>query len=406
MLTPLVFLPLATVLINDVRAEVTEGALTVEIATSDPVDTSSIRVATGGQRRLFVYLDDSAARRPSFGEGAAAIMAHPRARYTKLEIPTSDRCGEPIGVSRTADGVLVRASCRDGSTAKGSASAPARLAGSLNMERPLPDAPKSARTREPQAEAALRAALALPSDSSDDLAPAATPTANAQGKPVLEAARAKASAAAKDEPKEPSTIPAPGHASSESASAGFVGDEGADGATKGKANEKSSSATLATFVAVALLLGVGGFAFMFARKRVSRQRVIRIVETASIGPRRSLVVASVGGRTMVLGVSEAGVSLLDAPAELPVAIPAQKATDEAEDSASGLRNLDLAPREQAEESPSEPKHESSLLGRLFRRKPREAEGLGRDDFAQLFAESMEDEELRRKLALGQSGRIA
>lgn len=406
MLTPLVFLPLATVLINDVRAEVTEGALTVEIATSDPVDTSSIRVATGGQRRLFVYLDDSAARRPSFGEGAGAIMAHPRARYTKLEIPTSERCGEPIGVSRTTDGVLVRASCRDGSAAKGAASAPARVAGSLNMERPLPDAPKSARTREPQAEAALRAALALPSDGADDLAPAAGPMANAQGKPLPETGRAKASVAAKAEPREPPTLPAPRHDSFQAASAGFVGDEGTDGSAKATTGEKSSSATLATFVAAALLLGAGGFAFMFARKRVSRQRVIRIVETASIGPRRSLVVASVGGRTMVLGVSEAGVSLLDAPTGLPAAGPVPKAADVGEDSASGLRGLDLAPREPAEEAPAEAKHESSLLGRLFRRKPREAEGLGGDDFERLFAESMEDEELRRKLALGQSGRIA
>jgi flagellar biogenesis protein FliO len=135
--------------------------------------------------------------------------------------------------------------------------------------------------------------------------------------------------------------------------------------------------------------------------------VIRIVETASIGPRRSLVVASVGGRTMVLGVSEAGVSLLDAPASLPVAVGTPKPVESIAEAALGLRSLGSAAEEPAPELPAEEKqHESSLLSRLFNRKAREAEGLGREDFAQLFAESMEDEELRRKLALGQSGRIA
>jgi flagellar protein FliO/FliZ len=403
MLTPVVFLPLAAVLINDVRAEVTEGALTVEIATSDAVAASDIRVATGGQHRLYVYLDDSAAKQPTFGEGAGAITAHPRARYTKLEIPTAERCGEPIGVLRTADGVRVRASCRDAAVAKASASAPARMATALNVERPLPDDPQSARTRQPESQAALRAALALPSEGgAEDMAPVARPAASP--KPD-EPTKSKVAPVAKEEPREPVKVAPPKQVEAEPSAAAVATGYETDTPSKAAGNEKSSSGSLTTVLAVVLLLGVGIAAFLFARKRGSRERVIRIVETASIGPRRSLVVASVGGRTMVLGVSEAGVSLLDSPASLPATV-AQPKAEETEDAARGLRNFASAAVEPAAETPAEDKQESSLLSRLFHRKPREAEGLGREDFEQLFAESMEDEDLRRKLALGQSGRIA
>jgi hypothetical protein len=111
---------------------------------------------------------------------------------------------------------------------------------------------------------------------------------------------------------------------------------------------------------------------------------------------------------MVLGVSEAGVSLLDTTA-MPLALggtAAARPSDSVEDATLGLRGLAFAAGAGAEDRASEPKHESSLLGRLFHRKPREAEGLAKEDFEQLFAESLEDEELRRKLAMGQSGRTA
>jgi hypothetical protein len=111
---------------------------------------------------------------------------------------------------------------------------------------------------------------------------------------------------------------------------------------------------------------------------------------------------------MVLGVSEAGVSLLDSPATCPAAVatPPARSVDAAEDAALGLRSLDFAATNTPADRPAEAKHESSLLGRLFHRNPREADGPRGEDFAQLFAESMEDEELRRKLAMGHSGRIA
>jgi flagellar biogenesis protein FliO len=162
-------------------------------------------------------------------------------------------------------------------------------------------------------------------------------------------------------------------------------------------------------LAVALLAGLGVAATLFARRRTTRVRMIRIVETASIGPRRSLVVACIGGRTMVLGVSEAGVSLLDAQAG-PVSAPAvpekaQSAT--LEEAALGLRGLLRGHAESQSDASEDAKHEGSLLSRLFHRMPAPSESPRRaHEFDDLLSESLEDEELRRKLSLGEAGRVA
>lgn len=410
-LTHVVLLPLAAVLINDVKVDATPSAVTVDIVTSDPLAASDIRVASGGPRRMYVYVDGTAARKPAFGDAADAIVVHPRLRYTKLEIPTTGRCGEPFGVVLTDGGIRVRATCREAAAGKSALVPPALGQPSLGSERPLPDAPQAALARDRQAQASLKAALALPPDAVEEGAEgeagdgAGRPRAKSAEKSVKKAAPA---------PKNEATATAPAVAvvaarvsPPDAPAAAVVAQEGS---SAGKPSEpKSGSSTLGTLFGGALLLGLGIVAVLVTRKRGTRQRVIRIVETASIGPRRSLVVARVGARTMVLGVSEAGVALLD-PQMQP--LPASGALDikipnVAEDAALGLRSVGLAASvEMNAEAPSETKNESSLLARLFHRKPRESEGLGREDFEQLFSESLEDEELRRKLAMGESGRVA
>jgi hypothetical protein len=51
-------------------------------------------------------------------------------------------------------------------------------------------------------------------------------------------------------------------------------------------------------------------ALVLARRRHRVARVVDIVETASLGPRRSLVVARVGDELLLLGSSEGGIALL------------------------------------------------------------------------------------------------
>lgn len=53
-------------------------------------------------------------------------------------------------------------------------------------------------------------------------------------------------------------------------------------------------------------------AFVLSRRRARLERRMQLVETLSLGPRRSVCLVRVDGRLLVMGVSEAGVQLLSA----------------------------------------------------------------------------------------------
>src|SRR3990172_10780134 len=59
-----------------------------------------------------------------------------------------------------------------------------------------------------------------------------------------------------------------------------------------------------------LLAGLAAAALVMARRRGRVPRLVEIVESASLGPRRSLVVARLGDEILLLGSSEGGVTLL------------------------------------------------------------------------------------------------
>jgi len=122
---------------------------------------------------------------------------------------------------------------------------------------------------------------------------------------------------------------------------------------------------------------------------------------------------------MVLGVSEAGVALLDGQATLayPPPLFGNAPAAPLEDSALTLRNLVQGGTDSPATATDDSKREDSLLGRLFHRAPPSMESSGRGstdresvgrsrEFDQLLAESLEDQELRRKLSLGEAGRVA
>jgi flagellar biogenesis protein FliO len=114
--------------------------------------------------------------------------------------------------------------------------------------------------------------------------------------------------------------------------------------------------------AVVLLVALAAVALLLSRRRRSAARLVEIVETTSLGPRRSLVVARVGGELLLLGASEAGITVL--PARLdPRVAPGQVA----------------APAAQAGDEPA--------------------------GFDALLHDSAEDQELRLKLARGLSGSV-
>ncbi len=131
-----------------------------------------------------------------------------------------------------------------------------------------------------------------------------------------------------------------------------------------------------------LLAGLGMAAFLITRRRTQCTRLVEVLESQSLGARRSLVVARLGDELLVLGASEAGIHLLTtAPAPLAAraaaAAPAPAATAPAEGRGLGL------------------------LARL-RLRPQRAPA---PVFDSLLGESLEDLELRRKLAVGQGGSV-
>jgi MYXO-CTERM domain-containing protein len=138
--------------------------------------------------------------------------------------------------------------------------------------------------------------------------------------------------------------------------------------------------SLAIPVAALALLAVAALAL--ARRRAAAPRLVQVLESTSLGQRRALVVARLGDELLVLGASEAGVSLL---ATRPAGLHAE---------AAALATLVPAP------APS-PGPLSGLLARLRPTAARPAAG----GFDALLAESDEDQELRAKLARGLTGSV-
>lgn len=137
-----------------------------------------------------------------------------------------------------------------------------------------------------------------------------------------------------------------------------------------------------SFVAPALaILGLAGLALGLTRRRRAAPGSIRIVEAAPLGPRRSLVIADVLGDRLVLGVSEAGVAVLSSrPA------PASEAAAES------LGALSVEPV-----YPRSPRvAPMGFFARLFGKTPKVP-------FEEVLGESIEDQELRAKLAQGMRG---
>ncbi len=160
----------------------------------------------------------------------------------------------------------------------------------------------------------------------------------------------------------------------------------------------SSSTFSAGPIAAGLLLaGLAVAALVMARRRGRLPRLVEIVESASLGPRRSLVVARLGDEILLLGSSEGGVTLLSTRP------------------AAGLVRTQ-APRESVFGPPlfgsssSGPPHSTGRASPLLGLLSRLGSQLGFPPrttsdpvFDTLLSESQEDVELRHKLAAGRAG---
>jgi flagellar biogenesis protein FliO len=145
-------------------------------------------------------------------------------------------------------------------------------------------------------------------------------------------------------------------------------------------------------VALALLATV---TLLLRRRAKVAPKLVQVVETTAIGPRRALLVARVGDELLVIGSSEAGLQLLaarpageGAAAARLHAVPDAPPAAAAAPAAAGTNPL------------------VTMLARLRGAKAAPGAAAAREPgFDALLAESAEDQELRRKLARGQAGSV-
>ncbi len=163
--------------------------------------------------------------------------------------------------------------------------------------------------------------------------------------------------------------PAPPSAADTVVAAAF----GKDVGTKPAELKVESPISAQNLLAPALgIVGLAALAFTLKRRKQLGGRSITIVEAASLGEKRSLVIADVMGERLVLGVSEAGVTVL-----MNKPVPEGEAGP-----------IVLPP------ALSGPVHQPmGFFARLKGRSPAPA-------FDAALQESIEDQELRAKLAAG------
>lgn len=355
--------------IGGASAQLRGDRLTVEIQTSAALKAEDVQ-AKPGKGRVFLYVDGARSVEPVFDGGERTIIAHPRARYTKLEVPwgAGVDCAGPVAIEALPTGVRASLECR-------MMAAVARPAPAASGRVPPPRRPA------PATDDTLRSALALPgAEPKPAPAPVELPAPQESAPPAaaepVTAAKTPEKPAAAPPPALP--IPAPSIAA------------------EPPKEEPASSGTQIVLPAL-VLAGLGAAAFFFGRRRARRERLIQIIESASLGPKRSLIVARVSGKTMVLGSSEAGIALLGSLDDAgqvtlsePAAAPPADAIRVDEDLAAVAASTD----------------QGGMLARLFRGRtePAAPAPVKKDpdwsQFDSLLNESLEDQELRRKLASG------
>ncbi len=397
-LLPSLVLADASAKILDAGTALQDGQLIIEALTSEPVARHDVRTKLTAQG-LALYIEGAAVEsgRRSFGApGQRQIGVFPRSTYTKLQVPLAAgvACAGPVAVTLVENRVRASITCNAaaapiaglvgqhsgvGQVATPPAppppppspppvGLPSLRAGAAAAELAAP-APLTAAPPVTRAAAPAPAALPTPAPAPTGARP--TPAETAAPAPVLEARpplprseeRASRPSSLRPAPAPPSGVPF-----------GWI-------------------------LSVVVLAGVS-ILLLWRQRRRTGGGMIRIVETASLGPRRALVVAEVNGDRLILGTSEAGITLLT---PLPPGLGGTGTSEEVEPAPEDIIEEELPPE-----------GEKGMLSRLFRRTRERAAVASEDDegpstmaedFKDLLDDTMEDEELRRRLQSGRGGQV-
>ena len=439
------------VIVSEVKATREAGHLRVEVRADGGIDPEAARTRID-QGSLFLFLGGARVKADNrawkLDQGVGEIRAHRHHTETELDVPlTGNGCSGPVELEGTPTGLTALVGCEGApAPAPARAAAPAFVA----REKPATKATAPVVAKETVPPAPAQEAVKIPPAATKAAVPAqadavalknlvALPRAEDEEAAEAQPAAGKA-AVAKDDEK----VAAPAIVAKEAAP--VRAETKADPSEKkapalelpapaeppAKAASIAPSGLRAVGLPALFLAGLAVAAYVFARKkRGLGERRIQILETASLGPKRSLVIARVGEETLVLGSSEAGITLLQTSGETTVqAKPTVEApatyrsvadaVSSAKSANEGRSELDQPLVEALADVPEPegimPTGRGSFrsieggLASLFGRKAAataaaRVEPKGGTTFDDLLEDSVEDQELRRKLAAGMSARV-
>jgi len=452
------------VIISEVKATRESDHLRIEVRGDGGIDpeTARTRIDEGS---LYLFLGGTRVKADNrawnLDLGVGEIRAHRHRTETELDVPlVGNGCAGPVELQGTSTGMIALVGCEGAAPVSGARGTARRTASPVTATVTKDVAKVAVPTAEPKpmarvaldakpehetapaknvgkaAAPSLSALVALPAS---DEAPVVKATSAA---PVVEPAQAHGPSAKKrveaeatptsESDKSDKEAAAPSGASADTKAAdtkaadakaavlpGMDATKNGSFGTAGSASAGLGIGKLA--VPVILLAAVAIAAYLFTRrKRAASHRQIEILESASLGPKRSLIVARIGDETLFLGSSEAGITLLKSSA------PAQAAPSSGGEGQRGpvVNELDQSLTDALADVPeptppipvATPASFRSIeggLATLFGRgatkvPPRpEARSEVRSDarFDEILEDSLEDQELRSKLAAGMSARV-
>jgi len=423
------------VYLTEVKATREVGHLRVEVMADGGIDPEVARTRID-DGHLFLFLGETRVhadnRAWDLKDGNGEIRAHRHHAEVELDVPLSGNgCTGPVELEGTPTGMTALVGCEG----------PAAIAPQRRMEAPASQVEKRRRA-EGGAVAAVEVAattrsvgkggatdtatlhhlVALPV--ADDDAPVQKPAPAPASEP-LAAARPPEAVAKTVQPKpelaaqgaagEAATVRRavmPLAAIAASPVVLTASAASAASATAGNAPSESRTSVRAVALPALFLAALAVCAYLFARKkRGLGTRRIEILETASLGPKRSLVIARVGDETLVLGASEAGITLLQTSASFAsakaVEAVAAAATPNELDQSLVDALADVPQPDDLSASPGRATFRSieGGLASLFGRGGVPGSARVEPKFDDILEDSVEDQELRQKLAAGMSARV-
>ena len=336
----------APVVLDEVALESTSEGLRIELRGDGAMPAEAVNMKTDdGVVYLYVRGTRVHADRRSWPSELGVIKAHRHHNEIELVVPTGGRtCAASPSFETTQTGLTAVLTCSPGASSTGEARRASRAAAKA--------AAAAAAAAADTSETRPKKAAPTPTVVDEEVVPSRTVGARAE-KPVRGADRAptiadvpnlaevKAMVALPAEPKaEPPAAaksaplqPAPsGVAAAPSKSAANLAAAADTTATPTEtaaapSSEKEAGAAMSAPAPsengghgllpafLVLIAGAGGAALWWKKKRgLGLPKRIQIRETASLGPKRSLVVAEIDGERVILASSEAGITVLQPPA--------------------------------------------------------------------------------------------